>query len=331
VVSVSMLDEGFARPVLPGGYAWWYFDAISDDGERALTAIFFRGSVFSPDYARRARTGGAHADEHLGVNLALYERGRQRAWVMSEYGAEALRRADGDALTIAGSSVERTPAGGLRVRVEERSAPFLISLARAGAKVAGTVELMPLAPAIGPSVLESATSRRHEWQVPLPRARVRVSFERPQLRFEGTGYHDVNRGDGRLEDGFSRWSWARFHPPSHERRALVLYALRDRAGGERALIVDTEGGATPTEVRGETGPPHAVGWGLRAPRWFSGGALKCVPAAWLERAPFYARYTADLHDGGRAIASGLGEHLDLDRFRAPGVQFLLRFKTRKVS
>ena len=38
--------------VRPGGYAWWYFDAVSDDGTRALTAIFFIGSVFSPTTPR---------------------------------------------------------------------------------------------------------------------------------------------------------------------------------------------------------------------------------------------------------------------------------------
>ncbi|HEY2743863.1 MAG TPA: carotenoid 1,2-hydratase, partial [Polyangia bacterium] len=65
--------------VRPGGYAWWYFDAVSDDGARALTAIFFIGSVFSPSWAARVRRGeNPRAEEHLGVNLALYERGKKR-------------------------------------------------------------------------------------------------------------------------------------------------------------------------------------------------------------------------------------------------------------
>ncbi|MEO0034874.1 MAG: hydroxyneurosporene dehydrogenase CrtC, partial [Pseudomonadota bacterium] len=47
----------FDLPVPASGYAWWYIDAISDDGRHALTLIFFLGSVFSPYYAwaRRGR------------------------------------------------------------------------------------------------------------------------------------------------------------------------------------------------------------------------------------------------------------------------------------
>ncbi len=40
-----------------GGYAWWYVDALSDDGRHGLTLIAFIGSVFSPYYAWRAGGG----------------------------------------------------------------------------------------------------------------------------------------------------------------------------------------------------------------------------------------------------------------------------------
>jgi len=34
-----------------GRHVWWYVDAISDDGQHALSVIAFVGSVFSPYYA----------------------------------------------------------------------------------------------------------------------------------------------------------------------------------------------------------------------------------------------------------------------------------------
>lgn len=323
---VSLEQEGFADPVEPGGYAWWYFDGIADDGERAFTAIFFRGSVFSPDYAARVRRGGASADEHLGVNLALYDRGRQVAWVMSEYGARELRRADAGGLAIAGSSIDERG-----LRFDERSAPFLASLAKVGGQIRGRVEIEPLAPSIGETALVGSDGKSHRWHVPAPRARVRVELERPRFSFEGTGYHDVNRGDGRLEDAFARWSWARFHPRDDEKRTLVIYSVHDRAGARRALLVDTDEGGAARVVDGREGPLRRAGWGLTLPRWFDAGAFHCAPSQLLERAPFYARFRAELIRDGKAMAQGLGEHLDLDRFRGRGVQFLLRFKTRKVS
>ena len=48
----------FDQPVAPGGYAWWYVDALSDDGLHGITLIGFIGSVFSPYYAWARRRGG---------------------------------------------------------------------------------------------------------------------------------------------------------------------------------------------------------------------------------------------------------------------------------
>jgi carotenoid 1,2-hydratase len=322
------------RDVRPGGYAWWYFDALSDDGACALTAIFFVGSVFSPDYAGRLRRGeSARAEEHVAVNLALYERGRKRAWVMSEYGAAALRGLDDDGPRIGDSAVERTAAG-LKLIVRERTAPFLAALAGVGATVEGEVELMRSAPPVA-AVELAAAPERHFWQARLPRARVRVRFRRPALAFDGIGYHDVNFGDGRLERAFSSWSWARFHQRA---RTTILYALHERSGAARGLVVDA-GDAAPASVRAATllpeGEALAAPWGLSLPRWFAvddgGTTRRCRAGRLLEAAPFYARYVAALggneHDGA---VDGVGEYLDLDRFASPAVQFLLRFKTRRT-
>ena len=38
----------FDIDVKPNGYAWWYVDGISNDGNRAISIIGFIGSVFSP-------------------------------------------------------------------------------------------------------------------------------------------------------------------------------------------------------------------------------------------------------------------------------------------
>jgi len=323
--------------VLPGGYAWWYFDAQSDDGARALTAIFFVGSVFSPDYAARLRRGEpARAEEHVAVNLALYERGKQVAWVMSEYGEPALHSLGKDGPAIADSRIERLPSGGLRVHVRERSAPFFWSRARLGGRIEGSFDFEPLARPLGPFELAASGGPIHHWRVPMPHARVRVAMSRPDFNFEGTGYHDINRGEGRLEAAFSRWSWARFHDGE---RTLVMYAMREVSGREQALLVDSrQSDALPDNasllVTSTDGPLRKAGWGLSLPSWFEldrgGQPLRCEPTTLIEVSPFYARYIATLRQGEQPIATGLGEYLDLDRFRSRGIQFLLRFKTRRM-
>ena len=71
----AMPDGGFAfdAAVAPGGYRWWYVDALSDDGQHGLTLIGFIGSVFSPYYAwARGASGLAEAENHVALNVALY-------------------------------------------------------------------------------------------------------------------------------------------------------------------------------------------------------------------------------------------------------------------
>ncbi len=317
-----------------GGYTWWYFDALSDDGDRALSAIFFIGSVFSPDYALRLDRGEAvRAQEHLGVNIALYHRGRRVAWVMSEYGPEDLRALGEHGPAIAGSAIE-PGIGTLRLHLRDRSAPFLTVLAGAGTPVEGEVEFAPLAGPAGASELAATGATRHVWRVPMPRARVSVRFRRPDFSFSGIGYHDVNAGEGRLEKDFARWSWARFHAAD---RTVVLYAVRPRKGHDAGLVLDQRDGDGPTAptlvAAPEEGEHRRVGWGMRLPSWFSlrDGQLCCHPGQLLEAAPFYARYLGALSERGRLLGSGIGEYLDLDRFRSPGIRFLLRFRMRRIG
>ncbi len=78
---------GFERDVPPGGYAWWYLDALSDDGEEAITLIAFVGSVFSPYYAW---SGRADPLDHTALNVALYAR-RGGRWTLTERGRGDLR------------------------------------------------------------------------------------------------------------------------------------------------------------------------------------------------------------------------------------------------
>jgi carotenoid 1,2-hydratase len=216
---------------------------------------------------------------------------------------------------------------GVRLQIDERSAPFFASLAGVGAPIRGVVELDP-GPGGPSSTLRGSDGVAHHWRVLQRCSRVRVRMERPDFSFDGVGYHDTNRGDGRLEASFARWSWARFHGESG--RTTILYSVQDRAGGRQALVVDDD--QVRTVQAAHDGPLRRAAWGLELPRWFSvDERLRCTPEELLEAAPFYARYTGQLLDGDRVVGRGMGEYLDLDRFRRRGIQFLLRFKTRKVS
>jgi len=111
----------FDRDVPPGGYAWWYVDALSDDGAFGLTLIAFLGSVFSPYYAWARRRGAANPLEHCALNVALYGP-RGGRWAMTERGMSQTSRS-ASRLSI-GPSAMRWSGDSLIVRVEERCAPL---------------------------------------------------------------------------------------------------------------------------------------------------------------------------------------------------------------
>ena len=277
--------------------------------------------------------------EHTAVNLALYRGGRQVTWVMSEYqGAGAL---DDGHIAVGGAELERDAAGGALIAIADRTTPFMTMVTGPlGRRVEGEILIEPLCGPMAPCTIAGQSGSRphiHTWQALAPRARVRARFRHPdhahvgELSFDSDGYFDRNHGDGRLEDAFARWGWARFHG---EGATTVLYACEGR-GGERRVLgarsADGDSGVCPVELTPlAEGAPRRAGWGLRIPSRFGGAELSCAPTFLLERSPFYSRYGARLEgsQAGGGATVGLGEWLDLDRFRSRWHQFLLRFKTR---
>ena len=109
---------GFSRPVPAGGYAWWYVDALSDDGRYGLTMIAFVGSVFSPYYRRTGRTA---PEDHCSINVALYG-GRKGRWAMTERGQRSLDRSE-TTLSLGPSALEWNGTS-LVATIDERTTPF---------------------------------------------------------------------------------------------------------------------------------------------------------------------------------------------------------------
>jgi carotenoid 1,2-hydratase len=308
----------FARTVPAGGYAWWYVDALSDDGRDGITVIAFIGSVFSPYYAaarRRARHGGPDPLDHCALNVALY--GRARRWAMTERGRAAVR-AGADALSI-GPSVIAWDGAGLTIRFDEVAAPL-------PSRVRGTLRLVPEIVLSHAYALDAVGA--HRWQPIAPLAVAEVDLQSPRLSWRGPAYFDANFGDTCLESAFVGWNWARARLAGGD--AAVLYDV-ERIDGSRvglSLRFDSARGAAHVPA-----PPRVVlpasRWGLpRASRADHGHAAACSVA--LEDGPFYARsrYASRLH-GERA--DGVHETVSLERFRKRWVQWMLPFRMPRTG
>lgn len=275
--------------------------------------IAFIGSVFSPDYYRAQRLGPADPYEHCAVNVALYS-DPTRSWAFTHYGRRAVSCAP-DVLGIAGNRFVWTPQK-LTCRIEERGAPWPVLLR--GVVTLNTAEH-------GATQIPLTPDGRHMWQALIPCGRVAVEFERPSLRWEGTGYLDSNYGSAPLHQGFRRWSWLRAHGRQATRvvydltpreTPAVRYALKFASGRWQTLASPLRTALVP-----------ASSW--RVAREVAAD-LDTQPSVvrTLEDAPFYARtmVRTTLED---EPLTAMHESLSLQRFQSSWVRSLLPLRIRR--
>jgi carotenoid 1,2-hydratase len=306
-------DSGpcFDRPVGPKGYAWWYVDALSDDGAYGLTIIAFVGSVFSPYYAWSGRRNPL---DHCAINVALYGP-RDKRWAMTERGRSAVAR-EANRLAI-GRSGFVWDGSGLKIFIDEVCVPIPL-------RIQGTVRLE--AGGLNSRHFHLDACGLHVWRPIAPAARVTVDLSCPALSWSGDGYFDMNAGAEPLEKGFESWTWLR---ATLARGAAILYDAKRRDGEALSLAMrfDKWGRYEPME------PPPVVK--LPRTRWLLPRKTRsddCIATAsrTFEDTPFYARSLVSATLFGTHVTA-MHESLSLTRVSNPIVRLMLPFRMPRSS
>jgi carotenoid 1,2-hydratase len=295
---------------VPGGYAWWYVDALSDDERHGLSIIAFIGSVFSPYYKFARRKPGADPTNHIALNVALYGAGGHR-WTMTERGRKELARSAHE--FVIGPSALTWDGAGLTIDIDETTVPL-------PSRLKGRVRVHPSA--VNPQVFALDAKGEHHWRPIAPVSRVEVAFGNG-LAWSGNGYFDWNSGVVPLEDSFRRWDWSR---ASDRSGTTIFYdvSLADGGDDSLALRIAPDGSIRDIEPPALCALPRSPIWRVERGTRSDGGAGGGIRKT-LEDAPFYARslVTADV---GGARVTAMHESLSLDRFVLPVVQCMLPFR-----
>lgn len=300
----------FDVSLTPGGYAWWYIDALSDDRCHGLTMIAFIGSAFSPYYSASRRLGGADPENHVAMNAAIYGRQGYR-WAMTERGRSQLKRSSLD-LQIGPSGLAWDGAR-LRVVIKERAAPLPY-------RVEGELEIIPNSKSMAAQQLD--VHGRHLWQPIAPCARICVRLARPKMTWSGTAYMDSNVGTEPLADAFRNWSWSRSIEGA---RTRIYYDIERLDGSTHALALSFAPGESGSPI--EAPDLVRIGrtkWRLPLDVRSQGSEGAGKLEAW-EDGPFYARSLVQHRLDGHPEIS-VHECLSLERFERSWVQALLPFR-----
>lgn len=328
----------------PGGYEWWYFDALSDDGRYSFVIIFYEGNPFSTRYNARLLEGDRPLpSEYPAVSISIYEDASPIYYSFTEFEPADCHFSEEHPKVKMGSHT-------LQGAVDEGGLHYSLCLNESlPSGDAIEAELTFNSPATN-ELFEHGHSQEsgHLWNLVQPRARVKGTFtleseaEEPrQISFEGTGYHDHNTGREPMREEFTDWYWGRFH---FETGTLVYYVMnRQQTEQHRAWLVDNDNGKiakTFTDIdlvdKGLTlfglKPAHKIG--LR-----SGGAeVQIQQRHLLDNGPFYQRYQSDAYlrmpDAGVVESqAGITEYIRPDRIYArlfwPFVDMRIRYKAEK--
>ncbi len=300
----------FDAPVAPGGYAWWYVDALSDDGQHGLSIISFIGSVFSPYYKFARRKPDADPEDHVAINVALYGAGGHR-WTMTERGRRELERT-AHSFAVGPSSL-RWDGDGLTFDIDEITVPI-------PSRLKGRVRVMPSA--VNRQSFAIDANGEHQWRPIAPVSRVEVAFENG-LKWSGNGYFDWNGGVVPLEASFRRWDWSR---ASDRDGATIFYdvSLKDGRDDGLALVIGSDGTIAEIDPPPLCALPSSPIWRVARGTRSDAGCRGAINKT-LEDTPFYARSIVSSNVAGRPVTA-MHESLSLDRFVSPIVQCMLPFR-----
>lgn len=321
----------------PGGFAWWYADLVTPDGD-GLVLIWSYGLPFLPGYADASRRGAPQLPaERPSVNLVAYSGGVPTVYLLQEYPGDAAPRPDPPGVQrIGGCRFARSVAEGRCTLDAEIDCP----VPGTDARLTGHVRVRGVARAPDAAGSRSAGST-HLWTPmtgPAEGDAVLRVGGREVARVSGRAYHDRNGGSVPLHAlGIGRWMWGRF---PLEGREAVYYLLWPRGGGAPECLGVVVGGDGGTErVAGlevELGPERRSYAGLRWPERI---VLHARGRPWLEvrhRAladvgPFYLRLLSEGAVPGGERAVGWGELCVPDRVDLPVHRPFVRMRVHRVG
>lgn len=217
VFSSSVSADAWRPQTDPKAYQWWYFDALSDDGDEAIVIVFLDNFIYSPRYnapQNSSLTIDNSKRRHPAVSFAYYAGGKRVYRAESEFGPAEFRASETSPRCSIGNS-------GFRFDSASYGAGYLVSVdlpISRGRRLRAELEWLSIESDLAPAASCDEVSA-HCWNMVAPRSDVsgKIIVEDSSGRgsdnrsFRGTGYHDHNLDNRWLASTVKEWHWGRAH------------------------------------------------------------------------------------------------------------------------
>lgn len=307
---------------VPGGFLWWYFDLVDDDGN-GLVLIWSYGLPFLPGVAGASRCGSPlPPGQRPSLNVTFYKDGKPDLYLLQEYEPEDASW-EGLSWTMGASTMAARLDDDGRLTVEvsiDAPMPGMTSHLTGSLRVEG---------ALRQGGADNSVDPDHEW-APLTvaaRGSADLSLGDRRWRLDGRAYHDRNLGRKPLHElGIDRWWWGRLAFPEGE--LIFYYLLPDVPGAAPrsvALTISKEGAVRWVEearvdIVGRRWSPYGLWWPSSLTVADPDGVpVKVTFSSLVDDGPFYHRYLIS-GQRGDVSARGVAElvvpgRVDLDWMR----------------
>ncbi|HQU85659.1 MAG TPA: hypothetical protein PKY59_21165 [Pyrinomonadaceae bacterium] len=232
--SSSVADDVWHRKESAKSYEWWYFDALSDDGNEAVVITFLDNFVFSPRYNTVAgkQNSQSQTAKIPAVAFNYYRNGKPVYRAVNEFAENDFS-----------ASIDQPECHIGDNHLVFRSAPYgsgyLITINAKlsnNRRIEALFEWLDIESDFTPSSSEM-NDDSHYWNLVAPRTDVsgRITVygkddkELDVRHFRGTGYHDHNIDNRWLPETVKDWHWGRVHFADS---TAVFYRFCENCGAE---------------------------------------------------------------------------------------------------
>lgn len=326
----------------PGGYEWWHFNAISDDGQYRFAVTFYEGNPFSTRYNKKLDHGMEQAslpENFPAVNISVYEDNEPIFYSFTEYEPEEASFSDTRPDLAIGTNKMSTEIGDSDVTYTLHLKDKLPN----GDAIVANLEFSSN-PCVHHLLDEDLDNTdKHSWSLIQPKAevsgKIRIYTRNEDtniITFEGIGYHDHNLGFEPMKNDFSELYRGRFH---FEYGTLIFYVIqREEELQHRAWIISNSGDRLLHSFEEITLQDKSLSlFGLVSARKLilhsDNAHVNIQQSKVLDNGPFYQRFSSDafLHvpeNDAVEVSNGFSEYVRADRIHWPMFRPLINMRIR---